>query len=458
MRLGYLVSQYPAPSHTFIQREVEALERRGLIVHTFSVRPPDASTEGDAPATRAARRTWSILPVDPIGVGRAHLWALRRRPRRYVQTLVAALRHRVPGAKGFVWSLFHFVEALVLAHELDRRNVEHLHNHFANAGANVGYLATRYLGLGWSLTLHGISEFDYPSGPLLPAKIEAARFVACASSFGRAQAMRVVDPSLWKKLLLVRCGIHVGATPPPRQERGGGPVRFLHVGRLAPEKGQRGLLDAMAGAVARGADVRLRIGGEGPLRPELEAVMEARGLTPYVTLLGRLDEDQVRAEMAQADAFVLSSLMEGLPVVLMEAMAMGLPVVAPRVAGIPELVEEGRSGILFDPSDWEGLCAGLCALAWDETLRHRLGRAGHARVAREYQIDRVVEPLLEELARWVPRASLVPIDRRGRSRAASAPERLDGAHAVREASELSWHADNHESDARVTAEARGGGG
>jgi colanic acid/amylovoran biosynthesis glycosyltransferase len=458
VRLAYLTSQYSAPSHTFIRREVEALERRGLMVHTFSVRPPERTGDDDSPAAQAARRTWSILPVAPLAFGRAHLWALGTRPRRYARTLVDAVRHRTPGARAMLWSLFHFCEAVVLARELDRRGIEHLHNHFANAGANVGYLATRYLGVGWSLTLHGISELDYPSGPLLPDKIATARFVACASRFMRAQAMRMVEPAHWDKLCLVRCGVQVDDSAPGRfPGRADGPLRVLHVGRLAPEKGQLGLLEAVARGVARGFDLHLRIGGEGPARAELERAIRALGLHDRVTLLGRLDEGQVHEEMARADAFVLSSFMEGLPVVLMEAMAAGLPVVAPRVAGIPELVEDERSGLLFHPADWDGLCEGLCRLGSDADLRRRLGEEGRVRVRAEFQIDRVVEPLLEELARWTPRAAVVELPLSRPSHPSRHPEVLDGTDAIGQTGQIGRQVDHHEADAPVAAEAGPGG-
>jgi colanic acid/amylovoran biosynthesis glycosyltransferase len=452
VKLGYLTSQYPAPSHTFIRREVEALERRGLRVHTFSVRPPALPTPVCPEDARAARRTSSILPVRPLRLLESHVWAALHSPRSYAGMLGDALRHRAPGATSLIWSMFHFAEAAVLARELHRRSITHLHNHFANSGANVGYLAARYLGIGWSLTLHGISELDYPAGLLLADKIAAARFVACASHFGRAQAMRVCEPSEWPKLRIVRCGVPTHAVPVPSPRSPDEPLRLLHVGRLAPEKGQHGLLDALGRALRRGADVRLRIAGDGPLQGALRREAHALGLGDHVTFLGRLPEAGVRSEMAIAHGFVLSSFMEGLPVVLMEAMAAGLPVIAPRVAGVPELVEDGCSGLLFDPSDWEGLAERICALAADPAMGYRLAVAGQRRALEGFDIDHVVEPLFEELQRLSPPAPVVPFTRR--SALAQVPKDIHRPHPVREAGQLGGQVEQDEGDAVAPSEPR----
>jgi colanic acid/amylovoran biosynthesis glycosyltransferase len=399
-KVGYLVSRYPAPSHTFIRREVEALRRRGLEVETFSIRPPDAHDRLDPSDEKERARTYYILPARTWVMLVAQLWALVRLG-AWARTLHVAVRHRVPGFRAWLWSLFYFVEAMTLARELDRRGVGHLHNHFANAGAIVGMLACEFLGLEWSLTLHGISEFDYPAGPLLPDKLDRARFAACVSSFGMAQAMRITRPANWSKLLIVRCGLDLAALPPPVR-RDGGPLRVVCVGRLSSEKGHIGLLQAFAEVVARGPAAELRLIGDGPERERIEAAVAAAGLGERCTLLGQLPERETLAEVAQADLLVSSSFMEGLPVVLMEALALNVAVVAPRVAGVPELVEDGVTGLLFTPADWKGLAACLLRALGDRGLRERTARAGQERVRLEFDADRACEPIYRLLAREAP--------------------------------------------------------
>ena len=215
--IGYLTSQYPASSHTFIRREIAALRRLGARIETYSVRRP-ADAELKAEADRIAfNDTGYLLPPPPLAFALAQVAAPIRKPLAWLKTLRLALGHRPPGIRSLVWAVFHFAEAIYLAGLLRRDGVSHLHNHFANSGATVGLLASQFLGIDWSLTLHGISETDYPAGLLLPEKVRLARFVCCVSHFGKAQAMRITPPVQWPKFMLVRCGLELDALPPSRK-------------------------------------------------------------------------------------------------------------------------------------------------------------------------------------------------------------------------------------------------
>lgn len=407
MRIGYLVSLYPAPSHTFIRREIAAVRAQGIPIDTFSVRTPSEAERASAEDQRAFEESFYLLPMPPARLLRAHVETLLKSPGGYARTFAAALKHRVPGVKALGLSLAHFAEAMVLASELERRGITHLHNHFANSGANVGYLASRYLGLPWSLTLHGISETDYPAGNLLGAKLEAADFAACVSHFGRAQALRTIDPRHWHKLFVVRCALDLQSLPARQPRAAGEAVRAICVGRLSPEKGHVGLLQAFAKARARGAkDSELVLVGDGPERQRIEQTIAELGLADCVKLRGRLAEPETLREVAQSDVLVLASFMEGLPVVLMEAMALGLPVIAPRVAGVPELVEENVHGLLFSPAAWDELADRLTRMLSDAALREQLSRDGRAKVEREFEIARAVVPLVERYRTGDPRAAV----------------------------------------------------
>jgi glycosyltransferase involved in cell wall biosynthesis len=347
-----------------------------------------------------------LLPAHPARLARAHARALARRPLAYAKTLKRALGHRAPGLRALVWSAFHFVESIDLAAELERRGVEHLHNHFANSGANVGYLAAHYLDLAWSLTLHGSSEFDYPAGLLLPEKLEAARFVACVTHFGRAQAMRMVDPKHWHKLHIVRAGIDPPIGVHKTGENGVAGThrcaRLVCVARLAPEKGHIGLLRAFADLIASGAEAELELLGDGPEAQRIGAEVRALGLEQRVHMRGQVPEDVALEAMSNATAVVLASFMEGLPVVLMEALALGVPVIAPCVAGIPELVEHGVSGLTFPPGDWTSLARMLRRMLDDPGLGRRLALEGQRRVETEYFVERSIRPLVAALAPLEP--------------------------------------------------------
>lgn len=397
MRIAYLVSQYPAASHTFIRREVMGLRSLGFQVDTFSVRRPTGVAKLAPIDQRETEATWYVLPAEPARLARSHARALLKRPLAYASTLKRALGHRAPGVRAFVWSAFHFVESIDLAQELEQRGVEHLHNHFANAGANVGYLAAHYLALKWSLTLHGTSEFDYPAGLLLAEKIEAADFVACVTHFGRAQAMRLVEPKHWHKFRIVRAGIEPPKLNGAAARRSSRP-RLVCVARLSPEKGHAGLLQAFAQLVAEGVDAELELLGDGPDTARIEAQIRELGLEKSVIMRGQVPEEEALQAMAGATAVVLASFMEGLPVVLMEALALGVPVVAPCVAGIPELVEHGVSGLTFPPGDWASLTRALRQLLGDADLRARLAREGRRRVEAEFFVERSITPLVAALS------------------------------------------------------------
>ena len=384
MRIAYLTSQYPATSHTFIRREVAALRVLGLTVDTFSIRPPSPGELQAEEDQHEARNTYTLLSRPYRDFAIAHLTEFFARPGRYFKTFSLALRHRAPGLKSLFLALAHFAEAILLAAELRHRKITRLHNHFANSGATVGLLASRHAKTEWSFTIHGISEFDYPAGLLLAEKIAAARFVACVSYFGRAQAERLVDPHEWPKLQIVRCGLELDRLPAVG-EPSAGEVRVIFVGRLSPEKGVTGLLDAMS-TMQSDARPRLTLVGDGPLRPGLERQARELGLDAKVDFLGRLSEPETLAQIARSDILILPSFMEGLPIVLMEALALGVPVIASRVAGIPELVTDGATGLLFTPSNWDELATALGRLVGDDALRSRLGKAGPTRIADEFDV------------------------------------------------------------------------
>lgn len=409
-RVGYLTSHYPAPSHTFIRREIEALRKLGMHVASYSVRP--ALFDGDSAVERAAgSETFTILEVPKARIIAIGARAVVLHPLRTIATLRLALRHRVPGLRATIWAFLHLLEALVLADRLERDGIGHLHNHFGNAGAIVGMLAADFAGIPWSLTLHGISEFDYPAGNLLPQKLERAEFAACVSYFGMAQAMRLASEDLWHKLAIVRCALDPEALPavPPRRAAGDGTdsCQIICVGRLSPEKGHFGLLDAFAAIASGERRVHLTLVGEGPSQAALERRVTELGLEEHVRFAGRLGEASTLAAIAASDMLVLPSFMEGLPVVLMEAMALGVPVVSSRVAGIPELVEHRESGLLFDPANWTALAAAMAELVDNPELGQRFARAGKAMVSAHFFHPAAAEPmaalLRTSLARHAPR-------------------------------------------------------
>ncbi|MBL0275003.1 MAG: glycosyltransferase [Anaeromyxobacter sp.] len=392
MRVGYLVSQYPAPSHTFIRREVAALRRLSVEVETFSIRPGHCLSEEDR---AEAARTFTVLPGSAVALAWPALAALVRRPARWLSALEVALRHSPPGALARARALVHFAEGLRLALEAERRGVRHLHCHFANPASVAGLAASRWLGVGWSVTLHGLSDFAGPTTPQLGGKVAEAEFVASATEWGRGRLRELGVTVRPGQVHVIRCGVEVARLPAParRQPTAGEPLVVLAVGRLSPEKGHVGLVTAFAELRRRGVDARLVLVGGGPEEGAIRAAVALHGLEGCVELRGPLPEPLVLEAMARAHVFALSSLMEGLPVVLMEALALELPVVAPALAGILELVAHGETGLLYPEGTWMALADGLERLARDLDLRVRLGAAGRALVVRDFDAQRAAIPL-----------------------------------------------------------------
>jgi colanic acid/amylovoran biosynthesis glycosyltransferase len=384
--VAYLTSRYPAISHSFIAREVRALRKLGLRVDTFGIHrsdPRHVLTAGDA---EALRDTYSVLPPHwPDFLG-AHLRALVGRPRRYLGALKLALRQPPAGRKGRVGDLAHFAEAVPIWRECRRRGLRHVHAHFTRPSADVALLASHLAGgeLSWSFTAHGVDiPLDNPER--LAEKVRRAAWVVCVSDYGRAQVMGLSEPCLWSRVHLIRCGVDPDEfTPPTRRNRGDGDLRILTVGRTEPVKGHAVLLDAVALLAERGVETSTTVVGDGSLLPGLRERTAQLGIAGRVRFVGSVGQDRIRDHYAAADVFCLPSFGEGVPVVLMEAMTMELPVVASRVMGVPELVEDGVSGLLVAPARSDLLADALERLAADRRLGERMGKAGRTTVKRRF--------------------------------------------------------------------------
>lgn len=397
MRIAYLISQYPAPSHTFIRREISALRRLGFTITIFSVRPPKPEEIMADSDRRDHDETTYILPVRPLRLVAACLRQLTRNPKIFFQALFLALQHRNPGLRAMLYGFFYFLEGVLLADHLERQRISHLHNHFANPASHVAMVASCLLKIPLSMTLHGLCDFDYPAGPLLDKKIEACAFVACATQYGVAQAMRQSDPSRWHKLVTVRCGVDLERLPAasPRALSSHSQLRIICVGRLAAEKGQLGLVDAFHKACQQGLRACLVLVGDGPDRKSIEERVERYDLWDRVEILGRLPEERTLEEISRSDVLVLASFMEGLPVVLMEAMALRVPVIAPTIAGIPELVIHKKTGLLFTAGDWDQLAERMIELSVEPEMRLQIASEGFIKVEKSFELNQAVRPLAE---------------------------------------------------------------
>jgi glycosyltransferase involved in cell wall biosynthesis len=405
-RIAYLTGEYPRATDTFIQREVAALRAIGLTVETCSVRRTGAEHHTGPEQRAEAARTFHVLEATLSPRLIPALLAAWRRPGRWLAALRLAWRTSPGGLRALAYQMVYLAEATALAHHLRARGVTHIHNHIAKSSGTVAMLASEMTGIAYSFTLHGPDIFYEPHHWRLDEKIARARFVACISHFARSQAMAFSDPAHWGKLHIVHCGVDPARYDWPRDGAG---AHLLFVGRLAAVKGVPVLLEAMESLIADHPGLRLTLVGDGPERAALEA--RAEGLRGHVDFVGYKSQDEVAALLREATALVLPSFAEGLPVVLMEALAARVPVVATRIAGVAELVEDGVSGRLVAPGDAGGLRAALAEILGDGTLRAGMGAAGRARVVAEFDSAREADwlaQLFEGYATGTPPATLRP--------------------------------------------------
>ncbi len=401
MRIAYLNSEYPSLSHTFIEREVRHLRAQGVEITTFSVRPPTGTATLGSAHEQAARETRVVLRSPGSLLGSC-VHALLTRPLGLLRAVVEGQRMSPPGLRARLWHAAYAVEAARLARMLRREGLTHVHVHMANNGAAIARLATHFdPTLSYSLSIHGSAEFFHVDSWALASKARDARFIRCISNFCRAQVMTFTHPSRWNNLHVVRCGIDTDHFRPADRPAPDTPLRLVTVGRLHPIKGYTVLLEALADLYARGIACRLTMVGDGPLRPMIERTIQSLDLESCVTLAGPVGAEELVRYLHDAHAMVVSSFMEGVPVVLMEAMACELAVIATRVGGIPELVEHGVSGLLVDPASSASLAQAIETIARDPQKRRSLGQAARWTVCDRYDIRQSAAQMRDILGRYV---------------------------------------------------------
>jgi glycosyltransferase involved in cell wall biosynthesis len=398
--LAYLVSQYPAVSHTFILREVLGLRPRGFDIRVASINPPDRPPEKlTADERREADVTWCLKSQGVMGALKALFRTALRRPFALAGGLWFALRLGGTDVKKLGYQFAYWVEAVMLGDWMRRERLSHLHVHFATPASMVGLIAGKMFPIGFSFTVHGPDEFYDAPGYRLAEKIAGADFIVCISHYARSQLMKLSPVAHWDKFEVCRLGVDPSRFALRESKSAGSVFELLCVGRLVPAKGHHILLDALALLLARGRRVRLTLVGQGPDRPSLEAQAGRLGLGSAVGFAGAVNQDDILGYYASADAFVLPSFAEGLPVVLMEAMALGVPCVTTHITGVPELIRDGVEGLLVAPSDAEGLAGAIERLIGDPELRNRLTEAGRAKVLAEYELNGSIARLADVFMR-----------------------------------------------------------
>lgn len=382
-KIAYLVNQYPKASHTFIRREILALEAMGLEVMRLSVRGWENEVP-DATDRKEGERTRYLLKEGLTGLLPSAFSVFVQNPTVFLKTLCTAIGMGFRADRSWPYHFVYLLEACKALKWLKAENVEHVHAHFGGNSTEVAMLIRLLGGPSYSFTVHGPEEFDKPEFIRLGLKVQHSAFVVAITSYCRSQIFRWIPYSNWNKVKVVRCGIESGFHDNLPDTFPSEP-RLVCVGRLCEQKGQLILLEAATKLKEKGIVFQLVLAGDGEMRPEIEREIKRRGLQDNVQITGWIDSAQVRDELLKSRALVLPSFGEGLPVVIMEAMALKRPVISTYIAGIPELVLPGKNGFLCKAGDVESLAIHMetCLLADQETLK-KLGNEAQIAVLAQH--------------------------------------------------------------------------
>lgn len=392
VQVAYLMTHYPRVALTFISGEIDAMERRGLSILPLALNLPVAAdlTTSEAVAQQSGTHylkssLWQLASA-MIGTCIAH-------PVSMARVLALAIKSARWDVNLMMRRMAHVFYACLTARYCRTYSIRHLHAHFGQTPATIAWFAceivnrTSARSLSWSFTIHGFQDFVDDAIARLDLKAASAKFVVCISDFTKSQLCRVTDPRHWDRFHVIRCGIDLNAFPP----RAARPIRkvprIISVARLSPEKGHLILLRALHLLLGEGVEVELQIVGSGPFEGAIQREAELLGIRDAVTFTGELLPEDVSKSLADADIFCLPSFSEGLPVSIMEAMAVGTPVVSTWISGIPELAINEFSALTVPASNIIALAAALKRIIIDEDLRNTLVQNARGEVERMHSIE-----------------------------------------------------------------------
>lgn len=407
MKIAYMMSRFPKISETFILFEILEQERLGNTVEVYPLlreRQPVAHPEAVKMTERAHFHPFISLPVLF-----ANFYFLLRRPVKYLKTLFEVLGGTLGSTNFFLGAVTYWPKSVRFAYEMQRQGIAHIHAHFCNHPALAALIIHRLTGIPFSFTAHG-SDL-HKDKRMLDKKVAASAFAVTISNFNKGEMLKACGDGLAEKIHIIRCGIDSEVFLPAEKKNGTAPFRIICVASYEEVKGHKYLVEACGRLRERGIDFVCDLIGDGPVRGQVAKQIADANLQDKVIIHGSRKRQEVADMVRAADVKVLASVptaegkREGIPVVIMEAMASGLPVISSQLSGIPELVENGRTGILVAPGDTEALAAALQKLYENPALRYRMGQAGREKVLREFNMKINVAALTDLFAQGAAHAN-----------------------------------------------------
>jgi glycosyltransferase involved in cell wall biosynthesis len=396
LKLTYIIGTYPLLTTTFIDREIRLLRQWGVNLQIVSIRHPGHDLAPEQIALQKSVRY--LLPVSPVTLILSHLWFKVLRPIAFWRTLFYLFTRPHPNIQARFKTILHFSTGVYAAYVIRENPGNHIHAHFVDRATTVALVIGRLHNIPYSATAHATDIYVNPI--MLPEKISQARFIATCTQYNKDYLTTAVGPEISRKVHRIYHGLDMSHYHPNHQ-----PTEkplLISVGQLKEKKGFGYLLKACHLLKERGYEFDCQIVGEGPLRDDLEAQIRQLGLENDVTLCGALPHQAVIDKYKQSSLFALPCVVQadgerdGIPNVILEALAMELPVVSTRHSGIPEVIEDGENGLLVPPETEIPLVDALAQLLDDPKLRQKLGSKGRTTIMRSFSVESNVEKLLKE--------------------------------------------------------------
>lgn len=395
MKIAYFVNQYPKVSHSFIRREIKGLENLGYEVSRFALRSDKRELQ-DPEDIQEYEKTAYILGQNKIAIIYTGISILISRPKQFCMVLNKAIKMGWRSDRGIIRHIAYMFESCVLLKWQQKYQIAHTHAHFGTNSAAIVMFSKLLGGSDYSFTVHGPEEFDKPEALSLHEKIFYSKFVIAISSYGRSQLYRWIPYTQWPKVKVVHCGLDDVFLSESNHRVANESDQLVCVGRLCEQKGQLLLLQALKALNEAGVHCKLVLAGDGPMRDIIEQRIVEYNLSDQVNITGWISSTQVKQLLQESRALVLPSFAEGLPVVIMESLALARPVISTYIAGIPELIKNNKNGFLISAGSVSDLMEAMRKmLEIDVQYLHQLGKSGYDVVRQRHDIKQEVVKLAE---------------------------------------------------------------